>query len=152
MSLDPEGNINFLNHYGDEFFGYSGKEIFGKPMLGTLTPAGGFEGRDLAGLDGLKRDPNRYAFSVNQNMLRNGQKVWIFWANKGIYDDQGQVKELLRVGLDITERERRVRPRLRNFGKSARCWKAGPGSSEANSKRSRPGSRRSARSSSGHGR
>ena len=109
LSLDPEGNINFLNHDGDEFFGYSGKEIFDKPMRGTLTPAGGFEGRDLAGfLDGLKRDPNRYAFSVNQNMLRNGQQVWIFWANKGIYDDQGQVKELLRVGLDITERERRV--------------------------------------------
>ena len=32
----------------------------------------------------------------------------MFWANKGIYDDQGQVKEILRVGLDITERERRL--------------------------------------------
>jgi PAS domain S-box-containing protein len=109
LSLDPGGNIAFLNHYGEEFFGYSGKEIIGKPMLGTLTSSGGFEGRDLASfLDGLRREPNRYAFSVNQNMLPNGQKVWILWANKGIYDDQGQVKEVLRVGLDITERENRV--------------------------------------------
>ena len=78
-------------------------------MLGTLTPATGFEGRDLASfLDGLRRDPDRYAFSVNQNVLRNGEKVWTFWANKGIYDDRGQVKEVLRVGLDITERERRL--------------------------------------------
>ena len=109
LSLDPERKITFVNLYGEEFFGYSAKEIIGKPMLGILTPSTGFEGRDLASfMDGLKRDPNQYAFSVNQNMLRNGQKVWIFWANKGINDDQGQVKEVLRVGLDITARERRL--------------------------------------------
>ena len=109
LSLDAEGKITSVNHYGEEFFGYSAKEITGKPMLGTLTPATGFEDRDLTSfLDGLMRDPNRYTFSVNQNILRNGQKVWIFWANKGIYDDQGQVKEVLRVGLDITEREFRL--------------------------------------------
>jgi PAS domain S-box-containing protein len=109
LSLDPEGRITFLNHYGRTFFGYSNDEILGKPILGTLTPLTGFEGRDLARfLDGLKQDPNRYAFSVNQNQLRNGQKVWIFWANKGIYDEQGQIQEVLRVGLDITERELRL--------------------------------------------
>ena len=109
LSLDAEGKITSVNHYGEEFFGYSAKEITGKPMLGTLTPATGFEDRDLTSfLDGLTRDPNRYAFSVNQNILRDGQKVWIFWANKGIYDDQGQVKEVLRVGINITEREFRL--------------------------------------------
>lgn len=109
LSLDAEGKITFLNHYGEEFFGYSAKEILGKPMLGTLTPATGFESHDLTSfLDGLRREPNRYAFSVNQNMLRNGEKVWLYWANKGIYDEQDQTKEVLRVGLDITERERRL--------------------------------------------
>jgi hypothetical protein len=97
-------------------------------MLGTLTPFTGFEGRDLASfLDGLKRDPHRYAFSVNQNQLRNGQKVWIFWANKGIYDDQGQLQEVLRVGLNITERERRLEAatqELREIGNvlEGRSW------------------------------
>ena len=109
LSLDPKGKITFLNHYGEDYFGYPTKEILVKPILGTLTPATGFEDRNLASfLDGLKHDPNRYAFSVNQNVLRNGHKVWIFWANKGIYDDQGQIKEVLRVGLDITERELRL--------------------------------------------
>ena len=116
LSLDPEGKITSVNHYGEEFFEYSAKEIIGKPMLGTLTPATGFEDRDLTSfLDGLTRDPNRYAFSVNQNVLRNGQKVWIFWANKGIYDDQGQVNEVLRVGLDITERELRLEAATREL-------------------------------------
>jgi PAS domain S-box-containing protein len=116
LSLNPEGNITYLNHYGRSFFGYSNDEILGRPMLGTLTPSTGFEGRDLASfLDGLKHDPNRYAFGVNQNMLRNGQKAWIFWANEGIYDDQGQVLEVVRVGLNITERERRLEAATREL-------------------------------------
>jgi PAS domain S-box-containing protein len=128
VGLNPEGGITFLNHYGRYFFGYPEEEILGKPMLGTLTPASGFEGRDLKRfLDGLVRDPNRYAFSVNQNMLRNGQKVWVFWANKGISDDQGKVREVLRVGLDITERELRLEAatqELREIGKmlEGRGW------------------------------
>jgi PAS domain S-box-containing protein len=109
LSLNAEGNITFLNQYGRSFFGYSEKEILGKPMLGTLTPLTGFEGRNLAiFLAGVVHHPNRYAFSVNQNMLRNGERVWIFWANKGIYDGQGEVREVLRVGLDITQRKLRL--------------------------------------------
>ena len=72
LSLDK---ITFLSHYGGDFFEYSAKEILDKPVLGTLTPATGFEGRDLASfLDGLRRDPDRYAFSVNQNVLRTARK------------------------------------------------------------------------------
>jgi PAS domain S-box-containing protein len=128
LSLNAEGKITFLNHYGRNFFGYPNDEILGKPMLGTLTPATGFQGHDLAAfLAELVRDPNRYAYSVNVNMLRNGQRVWIFWGNKGIYDDQGQVKEVLRVGLDITERELRLEAatqELRDIGKmlEGRDW------------------------------
>jgi PAS domain-containing protein len=47
LSLNTEGEITFLNQYGQRFFGYSGEEILGKPMLGTLTPLTGFQGRDL---------------------------------------------------------------------------------------------------------
>jgi PAS domain S-box-containing protein len=128
LSLNAEGKITFLNHYGRNFFGYSNDEILGKPMLGTLTPPTGFQGRDLAGLLAeLVREPNRYTYSVNINMLRDGTPVWIFWANKGIYDDQGQVQEVLRVGLDITEREVRLEAatqELRGIGKmlEGRDW------------------------------
>jgi PAS domain S-box-containing protein len=109
LSLDHEGRITFLNQYGQHFFGYSAKEIVGKPMLGTLTPLAGFQGRDLAAfLTSVLRNPDQHAFSVNQNILRNGQRVWIFWANMGIADREGHLKEVLRVGLDITARKRRL--------------------------------------------
>jgi hypothetical protein len=55
------------------------KVVLGKPMLGTLTPLTGFGGRDMAAfLSELVRHPNRYAFSVHENMLRNGERVTIF--------------------------------------------------------------------------
>lgn len=109
VSLDHEGRITFLNQYGQHFFGYSAKEILGKHMLGTLTPLTGFQNRDLAAFFGdVLRDPDRHAFSVNHNILRNGQRVWMFWANAGIANRQGEVKEVLRVGLDITDRKHRL--------------------------------------------
>jgi PAS domain S-box-containing protein len=107
LSLNTEGEITFLNRYGQRFFGYSNEEILGKPMLGTLTPLTGFQGRDLTRfMAGVVHHPNRYAFSVNTNS--NGRRVLTFWANKGIPDDQGNVREVLRVGLDITDRKLRL--------------------------------------------
>jgi PAS domain S-box-containing protein len=109
ICLNTEGEITFLNRYGQSFFGYSNEEILGKPMLGTLTPLTGFQGRDLTTfMAGVVHHPNRYAFSVNTNMLRNGRRVQTFWANKSISDDQGNVREVLRVGLDITDRKLRL--------------------------------------------
>ena len=128
VALNPEGDITFLNHYGRNFFGYPGEEILGKPMLGTLTPPAGFQGRDLAAyMSGLLSDPNHYAFSVNQNIKRDGERVWIFWANKGIYGDQGEVREVLRVGIDMTDRKRRLgaaAQELRGIGEmlEGRAW------------------------------
>ena len=128
LSLSTEGEITFLNRYGQRFFGFSAEEILGKPMLGTLTPLAGFQGRDLTTfMAGVVHHPNRYAFSVNTNMLHNGRRVWTFWANKGISDYQGNVREVLRVGVDITDRKLRLEAlaqELRSIGEllDGRDW------------------------------
>jgi PAS domain S-box-containing protein len=128
LSLNTEGEITFLNRFGQRFFGYSSEEILGKPMLGTLTPLTGFQGRDLTKfMAGVVHHPNRYAFDVNTNMLRDGRRVQTFWANKGISDDQGNVREVLRVGLDITDRKLRLEAlaqELRGIGEmlNGRDW------------------------------
>jgi PAS domain S-box-containing protein len=128
LSLNTEGEITFLNRYGQRFFGYSVDEILGKPMLGTLTPLTGFQGRDLTTfMAGVVHHPNRYAFSVNTNMLHDGSRVQTFWANKGLSDDQGNVREVLRVGLDITDRKLRLEAlaqELRSIGQmlDGRDW------------------------------
>jgi PAS domain S-box-containing protein len=38
LSLNREGEITFLNHYGQTFFGYSEMEVLGKPMFGSCSP------------------------------------------------------------------------------------------------------------------
>jgi PAS domain-containing protein len=57
LSLNREGEITFLNHYGQSFFGYSEMEVLGKPMLGTLTPLTGFGGPRYGGLLVRARTP-----------------------------------------------------------------------------------------------
>ncbi len=79
------------------------------------------------GLGAVLRDPARHAFSVNQNILRNSQRVWVFWANAGIASRGGKVKEVLRVGVDITARKQRLEAlaqELRGIGQllEGRAW------------------------------
>jgi hypothetical protein len=152
LSLNPEGDITFLNRYGQNFFGYSEGEIIGKPMLGTLTPPTGFKGRDLMTfLAGVVRHPNRYAFSVNENMLRNGERVTIFWANKGIADDRGGGGKFSGSASTLLRENAGFGSPPNNCGTLARCCKIGPGFSGKSLKRSQAASKRSVRSWKGRG-
>ena len=54
----------------------------------------------------LLANPREYEHNVNENMRRNGERVWIDWTNKIVLDDRGDVKEILSIGSDITERKR----------------------------------------------
>ena len=48
-------------------------------------------------------DPKAFEQNVNQNVRRNGERVWISWTNRIVYDELGHVVEILSVGTDITE-------------------------------------------------
>ena len=43
-------------------------------------------------------------YKVNQNICKNGRKVWIAWTNRAIVNDQGE-NEILCVGTDISARK-----------------------------------------------
>lgn len=47
-----------------------------------------------------------FELNINENILRNGERVWITWTNKAVLDDRGQVIEVFSIGSDITERMR----------------------------------------------
>ena len=44
--------------------------------------------------------------NVNENMRRNGERVWIAWTNKVVKDAEGQITEILSIGTDITARKK----------------------------------------------
>ena len=101
-----DGTIAFFNEYAQKFFGYSAEEVIGK-SVNILVPEQESTGGDLSGLlQDIVNHPERYANNINENVLRDGSRVWMAWTNRPIFDEDGQVLEILAVGSDITERKR----------------------------------------------
>ena len=99
-----DGRIVFLNEFGLTFFGYTEEEIVGRPLIGTIVPESDSTGRDLDRmLTDIRNDPKKFEHNINENIRRNGERVWIDWRNRVVLDDQGQVKEILSIGSDITD-------------------------------------------------
>ncbi len=107
LRMDPEGNVTFFNEYAERLFGYSEEEILGRSVVGTIVPPKETSGRDLqAMILDIGRQPERYATNENENVRKNGDRVWIAWTNKGVLDSNGKLSHILCVGIDITERKR----------------------------------------------
>ncbi|MBT8490391.1 MAG: PAS domain S-box protein [Deltaproteobacteria bacterium] len=103
---DAGGNVTFINEYAQRFFGYSENEILGKNALGTILPTEDNTGKKMTiMIDDIGRHPERYVYNENENMRRNGERVWIAWTNKVIRDETGSVVEILSIGNDVTERK-----------------------------------------------
>ena len=107
LRWDLQGQVTFLNDFGLEFFGYRRSELIGRSVIGTIVPETETSGRDLVKMiTELLEHPDRYVNNENENMRRNGERVWITWRNRALHDERGQVRELLSIGIDTTERKR----------------------------------------------
>jgi two-component system, cell cycle sensor histidine kinase and response regulator CckA len=100
-----DGTITFFNEYAQAFFGYSADEAVGK-HVSILVPERDSTGSDLSTLvQDIVDYPDRYVNNINENVCHDGRRVWMTWTNKPIFDDEGQVVEILAVGSDITDRK-----------------------------------------------
>src|SRR5208337_5162660 len=100
------GEITFMNEFGQRFFGYTEAEILGRHVVGTIVPETESTGRDLRPLmEEICLHPLKFERNINENMRRNGDRVWIDWTNKIVLNDQGELIEILSIGSDITERK-----------------------------------------------
>lgn len=107
LRWSADGYITFLNTFGQQFFGYSADEIIGHQVIGTIVPASDSSGRDLRQLlEVIRTTPEAFEQNINENIRRNGERVWIAWANRIVRDAQGRVVEFLSIGTDITDRMR----------------------------------------------
>ena len=105
LKLDNKGTITFFNEFAQEFFGYAGDEIIGRNVLGTIVPHTETTGRDLAAMvRDIFSNPEGYLKNENENVRKNGERVWISWTNRPVRDESGNLAGILAVGLDITER------------------------------------------------
>jgi PAS domain S-box-containing protein len=103
LRFDTTRKVTFMNPFALKFFGYTADEILGKDILETIVPANDSNGRDLrAKLSDVTVHPEHYAMSENENIKKDGSRVWISWTNKPLCDAEGNLAEILSIGNDIT--------------------------------------------------
>ncbi|MEN6472826.1 MAG: PAS domain S-box protein [Syntrophaceae bacterium] len=106
LRWNTSGDITYINEYGLRFFGYASEELLGRNVVGAIVPEKESSGRNLVSMiDDIRRDPERFSDNENENITKDGRRVWIRWSNKPIQDHNGQLIEILSIGNDITERK-----------------------------------------------
>jgi len=98
----PTGEIIYFNRFAQKFFGYAENEILGR-SVGILVPETDSAGLDLSRLaDHIVANPELHASNENENVLRDGRRVWVQWTNRALTDKAGKLREILAIGNDIT--------------------------------------------------
>ncbi|HPJ39754.1 MAG TPA: PAS domain S-box protein, partial [Spirochaetota bacterium] len=129
IRIDTLGNITFFNEFAQKFFGYTSDEILGKHVINTIIPEIQSDGRDLNSLlMAILREPGNYGTNENENILKNGDRVWISWNNKAMYNSDGEFREILCVGLDITARKKLEQNLQASEEKFSKVFKSSPDS------------------------
>jgi PAS domain S-box-containing protein len=101
-----DGTITFFNEYAQACFGYGTDEVIGK-HVNIIVPETESTGKDLTTLAlDIADHPERYVNNVNENLCRDGRRVWMVWTNKPVFGQDGHVSEILAVGTDITQQKR----------------------------------------------
>lgn len=107
LEWDTEGTILYLNKFGLYFFGYKEREIIGRNVLGTIVEQVSSEGEDLQKkMRVVQVTPEEFYSSENENICKDGRKVWIAWTNKGVYNEKGQLIKTRSVGIDHTNQHK----------------------------------------------
>ncbi|HET7318652.1 MAG TPA: PAS domain S-box protein, partial [Nitrospirota bacterium] len=107
LRMDGKGVITFINPFAQKYFGYSETEIVGKNIMGTIVPETENPGPDMQTmLQNIGANPEQHANTEFEHIRRNGETVWISWANTALFDDSGTMTEVLCVGNDVTLQKR----------------------------------------------
>jgi diguanylate cyclase (GGDEF)-like protein/PAS domain S-box-containing protein len=107
LRWDLQGRVTYLNDFGLQLFGFEREELVGRSVIGSIVPETDTIGRDLKEMiRELLARPDEYVHNENENMCRDGTRLWITWRNRALRDSHGEVRELLSFGMDTTERKR----------------------------------------------
>ncbi|MBT4288460.1 MAG: response regulator [Deltaproteobacteria bacterium] len=106
LTFDQNFDFTFINKFTQDFFGFSEDELIGRSLFGTIIPEIESSGRDLRKkFKDVFDKPEAFSDNENENTRKNGERVWVAWRNKGIYDDCGNLSGILSTGYDITKRK-----------------------------------------------
>lgn len=107
FAIDLNERITAVNEYAEEIFGYTKAELIGSNVFETIFPKP--DRKDSLQASIISRiftNPKMYVENETLNVKKNGERFWISWTNRVIYDDKGQPIEIRAVGFDITKRKK----------------------------------------------
>ena len=106
IRFDPKGIMTFVNRYAAELFGYSTEELIGRNLIGLIYGKIDSDGRTSKKFfDDLLCNPDKYKINENENITKDGKRLWISWTNTPTYDDDGALTGIISTGFDVTERK-----------------------------------------------
>ena len=127
LRMDINGRITFFNEFAQKFFGYTEDEILGKNVVGTIVPEMDTSYCDLKTMiKDIGQNPERYTVNENENIRKNGEQVWILWTNKGAFNKDGNISEILCIGNDITEHKKTEEALYKSQQEFASLFKSSP--------------------------
>ena len=102
LSFDKTGKIINANDTLLKKFGYTKKQLIGQKAIGTILPKPKKETDSM--IYRLFKNPNLFIDAETEAFTKTGQKIWISWTNRIIYDKDKPVSAEA-VGFDITKRK-----------------------------------------------
>ncbi|MCV6637810.1 PAS domain S-box protein [Candidatus Albibeggiatoa sp. nov. NOAA] len=105
IRVSPQGRIRFFNIFAEQFFGYQPQDVIGQNILGTLLPFEPERWADSFDLDDFLDKPQHYVYIENECQCVNGNRVWVAWTTKPIYNTHDKLIEILLIGHDATDRK-----------------------------------------------
>ena len=106
LSVNANHEITYANDYAEELFGFSREELLNHNIFDTIYIENDKDETLQENIiDRILNNPNMYMEHESENLKKNGEKVWISWTNRVVYNDEGKPVEVRSVGFDITKRK-----------------------------------------------
>ena len=101
----PDGTLTFVNSAYTRYHGKSVDEMIGKSFLPHVVE----KDRALILAKFARLTPDHpVETDEHRVLLPDGRLVWHSWSDRGVFDEQGRLREIQSVGLDITDRVKAV--------------------------------------------
>lgn len=97
----PDGTRTFVNESYCRYFGMTEEECLGTSFFPLVAP----EFREAIRHKTASLTPKAPAYTEEHLSIVPSGQCWQQWTNRGIFDDAGQLIELLSTGRDITDRK-----------------------------------------------
>jgi len=101
FKIDKHGRFIYVNDTYCDFFGKRDSELINKNFI-PMVHEDDMKANNLA-MSNLKRHP--YTCYIEQRSMSVNGWRWLAWSEKAILDSNNEIKEIIGVGRDITEKK-----------------------------------------------